>query len=226
MFFDGQLVGCRSAKIAAYGMPYHDALLLHFVAAGVALPDMIKILLADDLYPDSFIENEINLSVLEMRRRDQVDLIDVPISPFLANYAASMQIFHVINHPCRPALAYTANMILSHLGYPAGISAIGKELLRFPHIPCPPCVERFMQRRGGRIPEWCLEDPALYHLPTEKLTRWEYFVRCYEYLEQLPRADLMACLDEPQIRAFLQRVASKIPTLPGISVWGRPASSG
>jgi Polysaccharide biosynthesis enzyme WcbI len=63
LFFDGQLVGCRSTRIPAYGMPYHDALFVHLVVSGVDLPDITKILLADDLYSDAFIEAEITLSL-------------------------------------------------------------------------------------------------------------------------------------------------------------------
>lgn len=219
MFFDGQLVGCRTTKVPSYGMPYHDALFVHLVTAGVELPEIVKILLAEDLYSAKFIENEIALSLDEMRRRERAAGIEVTISPFLADYGTVTQIFHVINHPCRPALAYITNQVLARLGYPVGVPSSGDECLRFPHIPCLPSVVRFL-RAGGTGPKgWEIEDGELYHLPAEKLTRSEYFARAREHLAQFPKGDLLASLGNQDIRSFLQRVAIATPSLPGIQVW-------
>src|SRR5271166_333094 len=71
MFFDGQLVGCQGLKIPAYGMPYSDTLFVHLTCAGLDLPDILRILLADDLYSDEFMDNEVAASINEMIRREK-----------------------------------------------------------------------------------------------------------------------------------------------------------
>ena len=119
MFFDGQLVGWRSVAIPGYGMPYQDMLVLHCAALGMGTNRIAAIVLDEELYPASFISKEINLSIAEMRRREAGDEIDVLISPFLERYGEFAPLFHVINHPGRPALAYVANAILTRLGYAA-----------------------------------------------------------------------------------------------------------
>ena len=219
MFFDGQLVGCRSTKIPSYGMAYHDALLIHLVVAGVQLSDMVKILLAEDLYSDAFIRNEITLSLAEMRRREEASGIDVSISPFLETYAAGPQIFHTINHPCGPALAYVANQVLTYLGYPARVPTIGVDYLRFPHIPCLPSVERFIRTNDAGPAEWRMKDGELYHLPAERLTRAEYLERAKQHLSLYNPTELLSYLNEPHIRSFLNRLGVSVPSLPGIKMW-------
>lgn len=224
MFFDGQLVGCRSIAIPAYGMPYHDTLLAHLVVAGVTVPDIINVLLDTHLYTDEFIEREIDLSVSEMRRREGQDGIDVPISPFLEEYGRSTQIFHVINHPCRPALAYVANQILAFLGYSPGVPAVGEDLIRFPHIPVPPSVERFISTHGRQIPEWQVEDGQTYHLPDERLSRPDYIRRAVHHLGNYTKAELEIYLQETHTRSFLHRLAIAVPGLPGIDRWADAGS--
>lgn len=224
MFFDGQLVACRSTKIPAYGMPYQDALFIHLVAANRSLEEITKLLSADDLYPESFIDHEIARSIAEMERRERVDGIDLPISPFLATYGRSTQIFHVINHPYRPALAYVANEALRYLGYPAHIPLAGEELLRFPHIPLPPSVARLMHTREPKPANWEIGDKELYHLPAEKLTRAEYYAKLYAHLKRYSWGELTDCLQVPHVRRFLQDAAEAMPFLPNIDMWreGRP----
>ena len=219
MFFDGQLVGCRSIKFPAYGMPYHDSLLVHLAVMGVGLQEITRILLDEDLYSDEFLRGEIARSIEEARRREHVDQIDVPMAPFLEEFGSSIQIFHVINHPCRPALANVANQILATLGYPANVHAVGQELIPFPHIPLIPSVERFMAT-GGRGPgEWRISDGERYHLPSETLSRAEYFDRACEHLRQFSEAEILACLNEPHTKSFLERVAVSNPYVPYIKSW-------
>ena len=45
MFFEGQLVSCRSVNVPGYGMDYHDMLLFHFAAIGLR-EDRISALLS------------------------------------------------------------------------------------------------------------------------------------------------------------------------------------
>jgi hypothetical protein len=105
MFFDGQLVGWKSVNIPGYGMPYQDMLTLHCAALGISSSRTAAIVLDEELYPESFIAQEIKLSVAEMRRREGSDEIDIHFSPFLECYGEVTPLFHVTNHPMYPALA-------------------------------------------------------------------------------------------------------------------------
>jgi Polysaccharide biosynthesis enzyme WcbI len=220
MFFDGQLIGCRSIKVPAYGMDYHDALLLHLFAAEIEQARLHEILLSEDLYSWDFIQREMDLSLSEMRRREAADGVDVPLSPFVEKYYLTMQLFHVINHPCRPALAYVANEICAHLGYSGGISAAGKECLPFPHVPFHPSVARFIRHQEGKPTGWDFGDLDLYHLPSERLAPADYLSKAIEHLNKYAKNDLRDYLKErPHVRSFLERVAVSMPSLPGIKIW-------
>jgi Polysaccharide biosynthesis enzyme WcbI len=177
------------------------------------------IVLDEDLYPESFISEEIRLSIAEMRRREASDEIDVRISPFLDRYGDSRPLFPVITHPCRPALAYMANAILTHLGYAAAVPFSGRECLPYPHVPLPKCVSRFLRTRGGNRSEWDIADGERYHLPTATLTPVEYCARVVDYLRSKPPEQLLAELQKPHVRPFLQRLAHRVPGIPGIERW-------
>lgn len=219
MFFDGQLVGCRSVKIPAFGMPYHDALLLHLKAAGVSVAEITDILLKEELYPESFIREQIKLSIDEMCRREVADGIDVPLSPFLEEFAYQTQLFHVINHPCRPALAFIANKILESLGFPRRVSLVGMEYIPFPHIPFLPAVRKLISWRGDGLEGWSLSDAELYHLPNRKLSPPDYYMFACEHLNSFAHAVLEECLSEPHVRTFLSRVARSMAWVPDIQRW-------
>ena len=211
LFFDGQLVGWKSVSFPGYGMPYQDMLVLHCAALGLGANRISAIVLDEELYPELFISEEIRLSIAEMRRREASDEIDVRISPFLERYGDVRPLFHVINHPCRPALAYMANAILSFLGYAAAIPSTGRECLPFPHVPLTKCVSRFLRARGGDQSEWDIEDGERYHLPAATLTPAEYCARVVEHLRAKPREELIAGLQEPHVKPFLRRLAQTVP---------------
>jgi hypothetical protein len=219
MFFDGQLVGWRSVAIPGYGMPYQDMLVLHCAALGMGTNRIAAIVLDEELYPASFISKEINLSIAEMRRREAGDEIDILISPFLERYGEFAPLFHVINHPGRPALAYVANAILTRLGYAATVPFTGRECLPFPHVPLPSCVRRFLHARGGGSSEWEIADGEKYHLPTATLTPAEYCARVVSQLRSYPREELLAHLQDGHVKPFLERLADAVPWIPGISMW-------
>ena len=202
-------MGLRGSQIPAYGMAYHDTLLMSMVAAGKSLDECKAMLLDDELYPPEFIEMEIAISIQEMQRREEGDLIDIKFSPFLLEFALAGQVFHVTNHPCRPALAYVANRILRQLGYKGDVPSVGKELIPFPHVPVPPPVRSYLNAQGHLNGEWRLENEDLYHLPSGNLTRQEYIVLAYEHLCRYDQAQLEASLNERPIRNFLERFARK-----------------
>jgi len=219
MHFDGQLVGWRSASIPGYRMDYHDMLLFHFAMIGLSADRINGILLDEDLYSEAFISHEIALSIAEMQRREVVDQIDVPISPFLQEFGRKAQLFHIINHPYRAPLAYMANAILRHLGYAANISAAGPEYLPFPHVPSPPSVVRFFSRQNACPEGWWIEDGHRFHLPNLRYTRAEYQIRAVAHLRRYPREELMECLNGHHVKGFLSRLAASSPALPGIDLW-------
>ena len=220
LFFDGQLVGWRSVAIPGYGMPYQDMLVLHCAAMGMAADRITTIVLDQELYPDSFISSEIKLSIEEMRRREAGDGIDIQFSPFLERYGYRAPLFHVINHPCRPSLAYVANETLAHLGYPATVPFAGPECLRYPHVPLTACVRRFLRARAGGPSEWEIDDGERYHLPTKALlTPAEYCMRVVNHLRPHRREELLQQLQDGHVRPFLERLADKVPGIPGIGMW-------
>ena len=165
----------------------------------------------------------------EYARREVADEVDIRLSPFLRSYADKYQLFHVTNHPCRPALARMANGILNILGYPGKVPYIGEEYLPYPHVPLLPSVRRFMNARQdtteweifdhGFNPKWEIFDNDSYHLPKMLLHRSEYFYRAISHLKKLPRNQLMSCLNAAHVRPFLERLAISNPSLPGIHAW-------
>ena len=220
MFFDGQLIGWRSVAIPGYGMPYQDMLVLHCAALGMAANRITAIVLDRELYSEAFISDEIKLSIAEMRRRETGDGIDISFSPFLERHGEVAPLFHVINHPCRPALAYVANQTLAHLGYSAAVPFVGPEYLPYPHVPLNTCVRDFIRARAAGPSEWEIADGEKYHLPTKTLlTPAEYCARVVNHLRSYPREELLARLQDAHVRPFLQRLAHNVPGIPGIDMW-------
>jgi hypothetical protein len=219
MHFEGQLVGWRSVSIPGYGMPYHDMLLFHLAAMGLSTTRIAAILLDNDLYSDPFIAQEIALSVSVAQRREAVDLIDVPISPFLEEYGQRTQLFHIINHPCRPALAFVANAVLRRLGYNSKVATSGRGYLPFPKVPLSPSVNLFLRRRNTHPKGWPTQDEERFHLPKAILTREEYYTRAVDDLKRFTPAELTACLKDHRSHAFLSRVATANPNLPDMHMY-------
>jgi hypothetical protein len=220
MHFDGQLIGWRSVSMMGYGMPYHDMLQFHLAAAGVSSDRITAILLDEDLHTEAFILKEIELAIGEIQRREAMDHIDVPLSPFLQEFSRQAQLFHIINHPCRPALSFITNGVLRHLGYAANVAARGRRYLLFPQVPPAPSVIRFLRRPENAHPVgWDFEDGDRFHLPKATLTRAEYYARAVADLRLHPPEDLMACLRDPYVTPFLNRLAAANPGLPGIDIW-------
>lgn len=218
LFFTGQLVGWNSVEVSGFGMPYHDLLTLHCAALGMGAERVAGIILDPELYPESLIADEIRISIEEMRRRESGDGIDVHLSPFLARYGELTPLFHIINHPGRPVLAYITNSILSRLGFAATVPFTGPECIPIPHVPLHASVRRFLEARGGK-PEWPYEDDERFHLPTDKFTPGEYCGRVIAHLRSFPREELMKALGEPHVRPFMRRLAAAIPTIPEIDMW-------
>jgi hypothetical protein len=221
LFFDGQLVGWRSIGIPGYGMAYQDMLVLHCAALGMSANRISAIALAEDLYPPSFIEEEINSSIAEMQRRESAGT-NIQVSPFLRRYGHNTPLFHVINHPCRPALAYIANAILIYLGYSAGISCTGPECLPYPHVPLHASVLRYLLESGGGMDAWEVPESTSYHLSTARLSPVEYCARVVSHLGAYPRKKLTACLHDAHVKPFLRRLAKAVPSIPEIEMWCVP----
>jgi hypothetical protein len=111
------------------------------------------------------------------------------------------------------------NAILAHLGYAATVPLTGTEYLPFPHIPLSKPVNRFLARRADQAPEWAIPYNGKYILPTATFTPLEYCARVVAHLRSYPREELLACLKQPHVLPFLQRLAEFIPGIPGIEVW-------
>jgi len=222
MHFDGQLAGWRSVPITGYGMPYHDMLLFHLTTTELSAEQIVALLLDENLYSETFVLQEIALAIAEMRRREAAHKIDVPLSPFLDEHGRQTQLFHIINHPCRPALAYITNGALGHLGYPGNVPSDGRRYLPFPRVPLAPAVARHVQKLHPA--GWQAEDREQFHLIKETLTRAEYYLRAVTTLRQQPSENVMACLKSAHAVPFLARLATAHPELPGIAMWQRPTA--
>lgn len=197
----------------------HDMLLFHLATIGLHPERVVALLLDEDLYSEAFILQEIALAVGEMQRREATDQIDVPLSPFLEEYGRQAQLFHIINHPCRPALAYMTNAVLRHLGYPANVPDSGRRYLLYPHVPLAPSVARFLRRQNAHPAGWPVEDREKFHLPKATLDRTDYYTRAVADLRQYPTDQLMACLNDHHVKPFLARLAAANPALPGVDMW-------
>ncbi len=203
MYFGGQLTGWTSLAIPGYGMPYVDPVLIKMVLAGLTVEQITDVLLAPDLYDDAFIGQEIEASIAEIRRRESADGTDVRFSPFLEEYGRSTQIFHVINHPCRPALAYMANEILTHIGYDRAVPEVGEDHIKYPHVPCAPAVIRFFARSTRAIHTRSYDDR--FHFPNENLSRRQYIHRSVTHFRSRSRTDLEICVGDSRAKPFLDR---------------------
>jgi Polysaccharide biosynthesis enzyme WcbI len=219
MFFDGQLTGWRSVSIPGYGMPYQDMLVLHCVALGMNAARITTIVADENVYPESFIEQEMGLSLAEMKRREDAERLDVLLSPFLEEHCRRARLFHVINHPYRQTLTHIANGILKHLGYSLAIPLYGIDLIPLPHVPLPASVQRFMRKHANGKETWDIAETHKFHINQERLTRAEYIFRQVDHLRSFPREELMKQLREPHVLPFLQRLAGAAPGIPGIDIW-------
>jgi hypothetical protein len=219
MYFMGQLVSFQSVNLSGYGMEYHDMLLFHFVATGLRDDRISALLMNEDLYPAGFVQNEIALSINELRRREEADAIDVSLCPFLEEYGHTGPLFHVINHPCRPALAYMTKKILDYLGYCGDVPSEGEEPLPFPHVPLSPSAVRSLAQRNSYPSRWAVYDTERYHFPKMVIHRLEYHRRAARLLRKLNRDTMFRFLGEPHVRPFLSRLAHANPALPGILRW-------
>lgn len=210
MYFGGQLVGWTSLAIPGYGMPYVDPVLIKMVLAGLSVEQITDAMLSPHLYDGTFIDQEIEASIAEIGRRENADGVDAPLSPFLQEYGRSAQLFHVINHPCRPALAYVANEILTHLGYAKAVPDVGEDYIRFPHVPCSPSVARFLD---ADIPAWSVPDGNRFHLPDKAMEPREYILRAVFHLRGFDPDVLRGCLNDHRAKPFLDRAEDASPML-------------
>ena len=221
MYFGGQLVGWTSLGIPGFEMEYHDILLIRLVSDGLSTDCIEELLLSESLYSGAFLEQEVALAVAEISRREQADAVDVPFSPFLEQFGLDMPLFHVVNHPCRPALAYMANEILAHVGYPKRIPALGEDHLQFPHIPCAPSVAQYFVKRNCLVAEWRVPDDQLYHFPKEKLERAEYIARAAAHFRTVPADVLRDCLEDHRAKPFIDKIRD-LPALKELPRRARP----
>jgi Polysaccharide biosynthesis enzyme WcbI len=211
--FEGQLVGWRTLPFPGYGMPYHDTLLVLLAAMEVSARKIVDVMSSPDAFSREFIINEIDLSTREMERRESADAIDVAVSPFFRQYGYVAPLFHIINHPSRPVLAYMAKEILAALGYSAKIPVGGGPCIPLPHVPCHPAVLRMLDEGGGTPSGWESLDREFYHIPGKRLTRAEYTQESLDAFLRLPRADLLAGTKMDHVLPFLRRASLGVPMI-------------
>lgn len=206
MYFSGQLLGWTSLSIPGYGMPYHDSMLLKMALSDSTLEEITKALLSPELYDEDLIAEEIERSIAEIERREQEDGVDVALSPFIRRFVMCGPLFHVINHPCRPALAHVANKVLAHLGYTRPVPELGEDHLKYPHVPGSPSVAKFLAQRGKDIPAWHIEDGERYQLPGESICRENYIAKAVKHLRGHEPEVLQSCIRDHRAQSFLHRV--------------------
>jgi Polysaccharide biosynthesis enzyme WcbI len=213
MYFGGQLVGWTILPIPDYEMRYHDTMLVKLALSRLTIPEITKELLSPTLYSEAFIATEIELSIAELRRREREDAVDVLLSPFLERFGMQVPLFHVVNHPCRPALAYVASGILGRLGYMHTVPETGEDHIRYPHIPCSPSVERFFARRRNDAPMWRVQDGGRYQFPKESLDPQDYIAGAVNQLRGYTNEILQSCVDDNRAKPFLARAKAAEPGL-------------
>lgn len=224
MHFEGQLIDCRSLPIRAHGMDYHNILLVHLTASGLPLSEILQIVADPHLYPPSFIASERERSISEMRRREIDDAVDVGLSLFLEAFAHRTQIFHTINHPCRPALIWMTRRILERLGQTPRVDVPpirGPWPIPSPHIPLPPPVARALPPADPALKDWIVEDGHLYHYEDKKVSPDSYYSDAITDLRCHSSESLVGFLCEPPAKSFLGRLARVRPDIPGIGFWNR-----
>ncbi len=219
MYFEGQLIGSHGLDIQAYGTEWHDALLTHLVAAGLDEAQVAAILSDEDLYDARFIASEIALSIETLRRREADDKIDVPLPPFLEQFATETVVSNTVNHPRRGAFLDIGSQILRKLALDVRIPAAGQEYLPFPRIPCLPAVARFLGSATRKHPEWAVQDEDHYLLAEGLLTRAQYWNKQVALLKSHSGDALLAMLRRSKANGFMTRLARARPDLPAMEIW-------
>jgi hypothetical protein len=129
-----------TTAVHSYGVPYHDLTLLYLMSKGVGLEGCIAAMCSPDLFSQQFIEGEFDRSIAELSKREAAESISIPLSQWLDRHGRERPLFHVINHPFRPVLAFVANAVISAIGAGSPVSEEGKDYIAKPHIPVSPSV--------------------------------------------------------------------------------------
>jgi hypothetical protein len=205
IYFTGQHVGIRSIGIPDAEMDYQDVALYHMYSRGYRIHDVIGTFLNEDFYSRQEILCEINLSLAEMVRREEIDDIDLPISSYLKNKALERQLFHVVNHPYRAVMAEVANSYLSYIGMSTRVSIAGPDYLPYPHIPCHPSVTGLFSDRES---SWAYHggEPC-FVWPGHKQKRSDYYRALSQSITRYSRLEIAELLQRSETcSAFIDRI--------------------
>jgi hypothetical protein len=217
--FPSMHFGAHQASWEMNPSPGFDLLAAHLVASGLQPADALRHLLSTDLLSDADIEREIEAAILETKRREIEDEMDVKISPFLEEHSRTRMLFHINNHPMRETAVFIANAILERMGFPRRVLVEGHDYQPNPHVAPLPAITRFLASRSGIMPDPGLYDTVLLHgIPGTPIS--VYYSQMIERLALVPAAELFASIAGrwPTIQV-LRRLAAHNSAIPDIERW-------
>ena len=119
---------------------YHDVNLLYLFERDKTVAETVDILQQDNFYQSEYILNNLEITLNELRRREQT--LDINISNFIKQNYQKQKLFHTINHPNIAVLNHIAKTILKILDLPTNLSDKQDftEALDFTDFPIYPAV--------------------------------------------------------------------------------------
>lgn len=94
-------------------MGYNDLNIMRMFLDGLSTHDMVDCIEAEDYYPEEFLLNNFNESILSLIEREKN--LDVKISRFISDHARERRLFFSMNHPTNEVLLGIVRQILSLL---------------------------------------------------------------------------------------------------------------
>ncbi len=171
----GQLVfGWDGRPFQAFGQPYQDVLAIHTLFTTGSRSQAHELLMQPDGgISETALQTIASRSLDDLCRREEIDLIDVTMSDFIANYWREIGLFHTVNHPARVIVAEQLNRFLGLMGKRKRVARSGVDHFEPIHFPASPRLE------PGLV--WDMEDAQFIRLPGTAPSR----SHCYQGVSEL-----------------------------------------
>jgi hypothetical protein len=182
----------------------------------------VDLLLSTDLLTEDVVRTEIELSLQEMKIREDRGNVDIPMWSVSQHIGGPIQFFHIVNHPTRPLYACLLTKVLQRLFQSRrAVPARGKDYQSNPHVPLLPTIVQHSARLSELPDGWDLDPDCEVRIPNRPyMTQRGYYETMIEQLSAHSREEILSAIrQKPRAMAFLGRLAKADLAIPGINIW-------
>ncbi len=189
----------KTVDIQSLSMPYHDIVLVKLFLLGIDPATIVATMVSDELLSPQFIASEFDTSLIELRRREEEEQLDIRLTPLIEKSGWTWQLFNSINHPSRIAMSYLVNQILGRLGMAQTVRPEGSDYLFEPYIPCVAAVARRLPDDASRPRMFKFWNDPHQHTPAD------YYAGTLRHLSEISTDALNDALTWSEQASYLSR---------------------